>query len=134
VIELVDTSAFFALLDADDANHSRARAHLESVLAGDTALFTHEYVLVETTALVARRLGLGVLRRFTDDLLPFVGVAWVDEALHVAAREALLAAGRREISLVDWTSFLVMRRLGVGRAFTFDRDFAGQGFEVVPAA
>ena len=46
--------------------------------------------------------------------------------------KALLAAGRRTVSLVDWVSFLVMRRHGVRRAFTFDQDFAVEGFEVLP--
>ena len=74
------------------------------------------------------------LRRFVDDLLPLVEVAWVDETLHAEAREALLAAGRRNVSLVDWTSFLVMRRHGVRRAFTFDPDFGAEGFEVLRRA
>lgn len=132
--EFVDTSAFFALLDADDAHQARAHAHLQETLATGIDLLTHEYVVVETTALVQRRLGLGALGRFVDDLLPLVEVAWVDETLHVEAREALLAAGRRNVSLVDWTSFLVMRRHGVRRAFTFDADFGTEGFEVLPAS
>jgi predicted nucleic acid-binding protein len=99
----------------------------------EAGLLTHEYVLVETTALIQRRLGIGALRRFIDGLLPIVEVAWVDGHLHAEAREALLAAGRREVSLVDWTSFLVMRRHGVHQAFTFDADFAAQGFDVLPA-
>jgi len=134
VTEFVDTSAFFALLDADDAHRGRARAHLQDSLAAGVELLTHEYVVVETTALVQRRLGLEALRRFVDDLLPLVEVAWVDESLHGEAREALLAAGRRNVSLVDWTSFLVMRRHGVRRAFTFDPDFGAEGFEVLPAS
>jgi predicted nucleic acid-binding protein len=64
--------------------------------------------------------------------LPVVAIAWVDEALHAEAREALLGSGRRHVSLVDWTSFLVMRRHGVARAFAFDPDFREQGFEVLP--
>ena len=87
---------------------------------------------MEVIALVRRRLGLGSLRRFVDDLLPVVEVARVDAALHAEARESLLAACRRGVSLVDWTSFLVMRRHGVRRAFTCDLDFAAEGFDVVP--
>ncbi len=132
--EFIDTSAFFALLDADDHNRDRARAHLGGLVEAEEALLTHEYVVVEATALIQRRLGLGALRRFVDDLLPLVEIAWVDEDLHREAREALLAAGRRTVSLVDWTSFLVMRRHGVRRAFTFDPHFGSEGFEVVPAA
>ena len=131
---LVDTAAFYALVDDRDPNHGRASAAISDLVAADETLLTHEYVVVETMALVQRRLGLGALRRFVDDLLPIVEVAWVDETLHVEAREALLAAGRRTVSLVDWTSFLVMRRHGVRRAFTFDPDFGAEGFEVVPAS
>ena len=130
----VDTSAFSAIIDDRDPNHGRARSALTDLVASEAPLTTHEYVVVETTALVQRRLGLEALRRFVDDLLPLVEVAWVDEALHGEAREALLAAGRRNVSLVDWTSFLVMRRLGVRQAFSFDPDFGVEGFEVLPAS
>jgi uncharacterized protein len=128
----VDTSALLALLDRDDEFHARAVAAIRS-LGTDDALLTHEYVLVETTSLAQRRLGLEAVRRLVDDLLPLIEIAWVDEPLHAEAREALLAAGRRTVSLVDWVSFLVMRRHGVRRALTFDQDFAVEGFEVVPA-
>jgi len=129
---LVDTAAFYALVDDRDPNHGRATATISDLVAADETLLTHEYVIVEATALIQQRLGLVALRRFVDDLLPIVEVAWVDEDLHREAREALLAAGRRTVSLVDWTSFLVMRRHGVRRAFTFDPDFGAEGFEVVP--
>jgi predicted nucleic acid-binding protein len=131
---LVDTSAFHAVLDVDDRHHAAAIATLDQLRSSGVQLLTHEYVVAESTALIQRRLGLGALRRFVDDLLPLVEVAWIDETLHVEAREALLAAGRRNVSLVDWTSFLVMRRHGVRRAFAFDPDFGAEGFEVAPAS
>jgi predicted nucleic acid-binding protein len=128
----VDTAAFYALTDGRDPNHARARDTLGALRAADVALLTHEYVVLETTALVQRRLGLATLRRFVDDILPLAEIAWVDQSLHMEAREALLAAGRRRVSLVDWTSCLIMRRVGVRQAFTFDPDFAAEGFEVLP--
>jgi predicted nucleic acid-binding protein len=128
----VDTAAFYALLDGRDPNHDRARIAFEAMSAADEALISHEYVLVETTGLVQHRLGFAPLRTFVDDVLPIVTIEWVGEALHAEARAALLAGGRRHISLVDWTSFLVMRRLGIDEAFTFDQDFIGEGFRVIP--
>ncbi len=92
---------------------------------------THEYAVVETISLLSRRLGLSVVARFVADFLPLVEVIWVGQELHLEARRALLASSRG-LSLVDWTSFLVMGRLGITRAFTFDADFAAQGFEVIP--
>jgi len=132
VTVLVDTSAFFALLDVDDDDRAPAAAALQQLRADDEPLLTHEYVVVETISLVQRRLGMGALRRFVDDLLPLVDVEWVDAALHAEAREAMLAGGQRGISLVDWTSFLVMRRRGIATAFAFDDDFAAQGFSTLP--
>ena len=38
----------------------------------------------------------------------------------------MLAAGVRDVSLVDWTSFELMRRLGVAEAFAFDDDSLGR--------
>lgn len=57
---------------------------------------------------------------------------WITEEDHRGGVQALLAAGRRELSLVDCTSFLVMRRLGLRAAFAFDADFEDQGFEPPP--
>ncbi len=131
---LVDTSAFFALLDTDDRRRGQAVRTLADLRASGTSLLTHEYVVVETISLVQRRLGMDVLRSFVDDLLPLVDVEWVDPALHAEAREAMLAGGQRGVSFVDWTSFLVMRRRGIGTAFAFDDDFAAQGFSTLPGS
>jgi predicted nucleic acid-binding protein len=129
----VDTSALVAVLSANDRQHDRAAAALRDLRAAEEVLVSHEYVLVETLALVQHRLGMATLRSFVDDFLPLVELVWVDEETHVAAREALINGGRRTVSFVDWTSFLVMRRGGIRRAFTFDADFAAEGFEVLPA-
>ena len=53
---------------------------------------------------------------------------WVDEALHDRAVAALLAADRREVSLVDWTSFELLRTHALDTAFAFDSHFWEQGF------
>jgi predicted nucleic acid-binding protein len=62
-------------------------------------------------------------------LRPF-SVVWIDEATHCAAISALLTGG--SVTLVDLVSFEVMRRLQIDTAFAFDRDFARQGFALVP--
>lgn len=40
----------------------------------------------------------------------------------------MFAAARREVSLVDWLSFEVMRDRRIRHAFTFDNHFVEQGF------
>lgn len=75
-------------------------------------------MLLETFALVQARMGMEALRGLSDDLLPVVRTVWVTEEDHRGAVQALLAADRRGLSLVDCSSFLVMRRLGLKSAFT----------------
>ncbi|MGH2467132.1 MAG: type II toxin-antitoxin system VapC family toxin [Candidatus Limnocylindrales bacterium] len=129
-----DTSAFFALLDGDAAEHRVAAVVVEELARSGERILTHEYVVVETIALVQRRLGLDLVRSFVDDLLAPVEIAWVDRELHLQARAAMLADGKRGVSLVDWTSFLVMREHGLAAAFAFDDDFRAQGFTMLPSA
>jgi predicted nucleic acid-binding protein len=72
-------------------------------------------------------------RVLVHDLLGVVRVAPVDEGLHRAALTATLASGRREVSLVDWTSFLYMRQREIQMAFAYDNLFWEQGFKPVQA-
>ena len=128
----VDTSGLYAALDADDANHPAAAVafnRLVDRMASDPfAAVTHSGVITEATALVQRRLGIPAARTLLDDILPLIDTVWVDERLHSLAATALLAAGRRDVSLVDWTSFVVMRERAITTAFAFDNDFEAQGF------
>lgn len=93
---------------------------------------TNNYVLVETTALVQHRLGLAALRAFSHDIVPLLQVEWVSEAGHRAALEAVLAATRKKLSLVDCVSFQTMRDCGLRSAFCFDPRFREHGFDTIP--
>jgi predicted nucleic acid-binding protein len=129
----VDTSALYALLDADDRNHRAASAWFERwVGAPDERLVTHTYVVVETAALVHHRLGAPAVRDLFDGLLPAVEVTVIDAPLHERAVAAFLAGLSRRVSFVDRVSFELVRRSGLDRAFGFDRDFARAGIALVP--
>jgi predicted nucleic acid-binding protein len=127
---LVDTSALFALLDRRDAMHLEARDVVESLEREE--LMTHNYVLLEATALVHRRLGAAAVRAL-DELLAIIGTTvWIDDIRHSAGVAALLAALPTQISLVDFISFNTMRELGLTHAFAFDADFRRAGFRTLP--
>jgi len=129
----VDTSALLAVLDADDANHRAAKRVWESRLSADDTLLSHNYVLVEASALVLRRLGLEALRVLESDIVPILRVIWVTRDIHAAAASAHLLAARRSLSLVDCASFEIMRRTGIRTAFAFDRHFREYGYELLPS-
>lgn len=75
------------------------------------------------------RLGMPALRLFHDDVVPAIEIQSVMRDDHDKAMQAPLAAGRKKLSLVDCSSFVVMRRLKLRTALAFDRHFAEQGFD-----
>jgi predicted nucleic acid-binding protein len=125
----VDTSALLALLDHDDEHHRSAVSGWATLADEDATLVTSNDVVLETIAVAQHRLGLDAVRALVRDVLPSIDVVFIDEPVQGAALSALLAAGRRRLSLVDCVSFEVMRGRQIRRAFAFDPHFAEQGFE-----
>jgi predicted nucleic acid-binding protein len=93
---------------------------------------TSNYVLLETAALLQRRIGLPAVRDLDERIAPLLTVRWITEPLHRRAMDRLIRADRRGVSLVDCTSFEVMEAEGIAEAFALDRDFAAAGFRLVP--
>jgi predicted nucleic acid-binding protein len=130
----VDTSALLALLDADESRHDEAARGWRELLESNEPLVSTSYVLVETFALVQRRLGVEAVRALDQDLVPLLELEWVGEEIHRSAMAGLLLVAKQRLSLVDCVSFETMRRWGLTRAYTFDHHFAEQGFEQIPEA
>ena len=128
----IDTSAFLAVLNASDQFHPAAIQSWDEMLASDAALFSSNYITLETTTLLQHRFGIESVRLFESDILPIIEIAWVDEAIHRQGMSAILVANRRSLSLVDCTSFEVMRQVGLDTVFTFDLHFREQGFNIIP--
>jgi len=135
----VDTSAFYALADESDRNHLRAMAFYESL--GRCRIVTTDHVLIECWFLVGSRLGRQAAVRFWDGLR--AGIADIVAVTLPDLEHARGIIGRfsdQSLSLVDATSFAVMEREGLERAFAFDAHFRvyrfGEGnrrrFEVMP--
>jgi uncharacterized protein len=125
----VDTSAIYAWADVADPNHDTAVGRLQALLDARQELLTHNYVLVESIALLQARLGVPAAAKLARDSAAFV-MEWVDEDLHAAGIRELERSRRHRVSLVAHISFLVMRRRKVVTAFAFDPDFTSAGFRL----
>jgi uncharacterized protein len=68
-------------------------------------LLTSSYVLVETTALLQRRVGLEAVHDFDAKIVPLLDIIWADAEWHTRAVRRLLAQSDRSLSLVDCLSF-----------------------------
>ena len=117
----VDTSIWYAAADKSDTSNTRAKA----ILSAGEPLITTDHILVETWTLTRNRLGRRSAERFWEGLR--AGIASV-ETVGPADLDSAWEIGRsyrdQDFSIVDRTSFAVMRRLGIERAASLDDDFA----------
>jgi predicted nucleic acid-binding protein len=117
----VDTSVFYAAVDRGDVDHMRATKQLGT----QEQLVTTDHVLIETWLLTQRRLGQPVANAFWGSVRAGgVTFATVEAADLDAAWQIGETFSDQAFSIVDRTSFVVMLRLGVHRAASFDKDFA----------
>ena len=126
----VDTSLIYALADRHDEFHGVARHRFDLALRSRRPLVTHSYVLVETMALLQRRLSLQAALEFSRDAAE-LEIEWVGANLH---REALAAlSDGAPTSFVDQVSFAVMRHRGITEALTLKPNFVAAGFQLFGA-
>jgi predicted nucleic acid-binding protein len=128
---LVDTSALYALVSASDEFHPQAREMYRAILEGGEEILATSYVLVETLALVHRRLGFEVLLTLYDSIEGVIETLWVDEPIHQQAWQDFAARRGQGLSFVDWTTVVAAGRLGA-TVFAFDSDFASENLSVIP--
>ena len=128
----VDSSAWYALVDEDDANHKAARDLLMQALA-DYRLVTSNHIIGESYTLLRSRLGYDIaveflhrVRRSLRVERVFVTQSWEEEAYSLLERYH-----DQDFSFVDATSFVVMKALDIPKAFAFDKHFTTAGFVVL---
>ena len=122
----VDTSALYAALDAGDRHHDEAREAFGQVFAAKEDLVTHDFVVVETSALVQRRLPPLALADLHRRLLGVIRVDQVPAGMRDRAIAAVIAAPRGP-SRVDRVSFEFIFERGIRSALAFDGHFEAMG-------
>jgi predicted nucleic acid-binding protein len=97
-------------------------------------LLASDLVLAEVHGLTLGRLGQEPALVLVDRLMASTRLELVATGLEVVrqAIEAIRARPGRRISLVDATSFQLMRDRGIKTAFALDADFVAEGFETLP--
>ena len=123
-----DTSGLYALLIKNDLMHPKAQYSFTYFSKQEVPLITTSFVVLETIALLQRRVGINAVYDFQSKLIPLLEIVWIDLELYNKGIQRLFALNNRNISLVDCISFEVMESLGITQAFTFDKHFRQMGF------
>lgn len=130
---LIDTGAFYAFADESDRHHREAVAIFSNLVDNRDYIFTTSFIISETHALLLNRLHRQAAIQFLRDTEKGTNVAvvWVTPNDVRQGREIVYRHDDKKFSLTDATSFVVMGRLKINQAFTFDRNFAQYGLSVL---
>jgi len=132
MVIFVDTSALLALINTHDEFHDQAKHQWKALLENNDTLLSNNYVILESISLIQRRFGMDWIQTLQAEILSLIEIGWIDENQHQAALINFLKNNRRQLSLVDCSSFETMRLLGIKKVFSFDEHFREQDFEVIP--
>lgn len=132
----VDTGFFVALLCANDAHHERAKRALQGYQGQNLreALLTTNNVVLETLTVARREAGHAVAVRAGELLFSgkLATVHRTTEDDELSAFQYMKQHADKRYSAIDCLSFVVMLKLGIGEALTFDRRDFSHRFIVKP--
>jgi len=128
----VDTSAIISLGVVTDKFHKRAIEWKSTHRNVD--LITSNLVVIESLGWLRYKIGKKLAVDTGQNLLSGRGIV-IERVTAYDELQAWLLFQKldgRGISMIDTTSFVVMRRLKIKEVFAFDTDFKTQGFTIYP--
>ena len=122
----VDTGAFYAIKDLDDAHHREA---VDFVTNFTDQFITTNFIVDEAITLALHKIGYKAARELGEELWTqkYAHIIYVSNTDQHAAWELFKKYDDKEFSFTDCTSFVVMERLGLVHAFAFDEHFEQTG-------
>jgi predicted nucleic acid-binding protein len=133
----VDTSAFLALVNEKDTNHTDAVHFLEKIKNSKIKIrkiITSDYIIDETLTRIRYSVGHQEAVEWGKDILASNVIEKLDvgREMFELAWELFQTYSDKKLSFTDCTSFAIMKKKGIEKAFSFDEDFERIGFIQLP--
>jgi predicted nucleic acid-binding protein len=128
----VDTSAWLALNNKNDQHHDEAVSKITKVRQQKIQLVTSEYVFDESVTIIRYRISHRAAVAFGDALISS-NVASIEDITDEERLKAWVLFKKyrdKDLSFTDCTSFALMVKLKLQKAFSFDDHFKQVGFEL----
>ena len=127
----LDTVGLLATWDVSDQWHRAAQECFSELLACRADLVTSSFILLECGNAAARRPYRSAVSRLRKQMEPGHHLIVPTMEDWQAAWPAYESGGADSAGIVDHVSFMIMRRLGISKAFTNDGHFRAAGFETL---
>lgn len=130
----LDANFVIALELSDDQHHGDAHQHWTKLLESPLSLVTTSYVLDEVVTFLNTKHHHSKAVRVGNNLLnaSAIRMTHVDEALFDEGWQYFQQHEDKTYSLTDCISFVLMTRLEIVEALTFDKHFEQAGFVKLP--
>lgn len=127
----VDTSAFYALVDAKEPLYPAARDFFQE---NQTPLVTTNFIFAETLSLLTKRLGKKIAVKFGQSLKEshLMRLVYLSVELQEKAWRLFCQQPDKDYDYIDCTCFIFMEAQEIKEAFCFDRHFAQKGYAMLP--
>lgn len=127
----VDTNVFVAIRDTNDSTHEKAVRLSQWLDDRGVKLFTSSDILGETLTVLSKKLGKAVCNDWYKDFqVSDVSEIFIDQYLHKEARDLFKRIKSKNISFIDCSSAVAMRRNKIKTIFSFDKDFRKLGVKL----
>ena len=130
---LVDTSGWVALFVVNDQNHKKAVSIFEDIKSSKALIYTSDYIIDEaiTTILARGNHKQSVLAGEAFFTSKIIKIIHVSADYFQSTWELYQKYKDKMFSFTDVTSFVIMKNLGIRKAFAFDREFIQAGIELI---
>ena len=134
----VDTSAWDALADKKDKDHTNALRFRDKIV-GKYKLLTSDYILDELYTLLLMNVGFLPTVKYKEKLDTLIAehvldVIWIDHDFAKRGWDVFEQYNSDKLwSFTDCTSFVVMKDFGITEVFAFDHHFEQMGFILLPS-
>ncbi len=129
----VDTSAWIAILDNKDVNHSEAVTILKVLLRSNDQLYISNHIISETYTWLRKKTGIEASLKFVQAIKEQAAnnkliVIYSDYTIEEEAYYILLKYKDQDFSYADAVSFAIMKSKKIKKSFTYDKHFLTAGF------
>lgn len=127
----VDTNVYVALRDRLDSTHQNAVSILKSILNKGVTMYTSSDVIGESLTVISRKTGKIKAKDFLTEVQKMANVIFVDEITHKETQKYFFRVKSKNISFIDCSNVITMKRNKIKYIFSFDEDFRTLGVKLL---
>ena len=128
----VDTNVFVTIRDNTDSTHKKALKISEYLSKNKIRWATSSDVIGETLTVISKKLGKGIaLDWYKDFKNSSIREIFIDDKIHNETRKFFAKVKSKNISFIDCSSVIAMKRNKIKYIFSFDQDFRSMGVKLL---